>query len=53
MKMVHKNLLEKFDFFNQMKKELEIQWRLRHPNIIRLYGYFYDEKSIYVVLEYA
>ena len=35
------------------KKELEIQWRLRHPNVIRLYGYFYDEKNIYVVLEYA
>ncbi|CDW90701.1 serine threonine-protein kinase aurora-1-like [Stylonychia lemnae] len=53
IKMVHKNLLEKFDFFTQMKKELEIQWRLRHPNIIRLFGYFYDDKSIYVVLEYA
>lgn len=53
LKVVYKNLLEKFDFFSQMKKELEIQWRLRHPNIIRLYGYFYDEKSIYVVLEYA
>lgn len=51
--MVQKNLLEKFDFFTQMKKELEIQWRLRHPNIIRLFGYFYDEKNIYVVLEYA
>lgn len=36
-----------------MKKELEIQWRLRHPHIIRLYGYFYDEKNIYVVLEFA
>jgi len=36
-----------------MKKELEIQWRLRHSNIIRLYGYFYDEKSIYVVVEFA
>ena len=53
LKVVYKHLLEKFDFFGQMKKELEIQWRLRHPNIIRLYGYFYDEKSIYVVLEYA
>jgi serine/threonine protein kinase len=53
LKVVFKNLLEKFDFFGQMKKELEIQWRLRHPNIIRLYGYFYDEKAIYVVLEYA
>jgi serine/threonine protein kinase len=53
LKLVHKNLLEKFDFFSQMKKEIEIQWRLRHPHIIRLYGYFYDEKSLYVVLEYA
>jgi serine/threonine protein kinase len=53
LKLVHKNLLEKFDFFSQMKKELEIQWRLRHPHIIRLYGYFYDEKAVYVVLEYA
>lgn len=53
LKMVNKDLLEKFDFFTQMKKELEIQWRLRHANIIRLFGYFYDDKSIYVVLEYA
>ena len=53
LKMVQKDLLEKFDFFTQMKKEMEIQWRLRHPNVIRLYGYFYDEKNIYVVLEYA
>ena len=53
LKLVHKNLLERFKFFSQMKKELEIQWRLRHPNVIRLFGYFYDERSIYVVLEYA
>lgn len=53
LKVIYKELLEKFDFFSQMKKELEIQWRLRHPNIIRLFGYFYDDKSIYVVLEYA
>ena len=53
LKLVQKSQLEKFDFFSQMKKELEIQWRLRHPHIIRLYGYFYDEKNIYVVLEFA
>lgn len=48
-----KQQLEKYDFFSQMKKEIEIHYRLRHPNIVRLYGYFYDEKSVYVVLEYA
>ena len=46
-------MLEKFDFFSQMKRELEIQWRLDHPNIVRLFGYFYDQSNIYVVLEYC
>ena len=46
-------MLEKFDFFSQMKRELEIQWRLDHPNIVQLHGYFYDAKNIYVVLEYC
>lgn len=36
-----------------LKREVEIQSRLRHPNILRLYGYFYDESCIYLVLEYA
>lgn len=26
---------------------------LRHPNIVRLYGYFYDVKRVYVMLEFA
>ena len=25
----------------------------RHPNILRLYGYFYDEKRVFLILEYA
>ena len=25
----------------------------RHPNILRLYGYFYDSERVYMVLEYA
>jgi serine/threonine protein kinase len=53
IKQLKKDMLEKYNFFGQMKKEMEIQWRLRHPNIVRLYGYFYDETSIYVVLELA
>ncbi|KAJ6361561.1 hypothetical protein OIU78_002065 [Salix suchowensis] len=24
-----------------------------HPNILRLYGYFYDQKRVYLILEYA
>lgn len=26
---------------------------LRHPNILRLYGYFYDANRVYLILEYA
>ena len=44
IKTVFKNLLEKFNFYEQMKKELEIQYRLScHPNIAHVYGYFYDD----------
>jgi len=27
---------------HQLRREIEIQSHLRHPNILRLYGYFYD-----------
>jgi serine/threonine protein kinase len=37
-----------------MRKELEIHWRLsEHPNIARVFAYFYDKEYIYTVLEYA
>jgi len=26
---------------------------IRHPNILRLYGYFHDSKRIFLVLEFA
>lgn len=26
---------------------------MRHPNILRMYGYFHDETRIYLILEYA
>ena len=38
---------------NQLTREIEIQSHLRHPNILRLYGYFYDDSRVYMILEYA
>ncbi|XP_058771685.1 uncharacterized protein LOC131645045 isoform X2 [Vicia villosa] len=38
---------------NQLRREVEIQNHLRHPRILRLYGYFYDQKRVYLILEYA
>lgn len=33
--------------------ELPLLMSSRHPNILRLYGYFYDEERVYLILEYA
>lgn len=38
---------------HQVRREIEIQSHLRHPNILRMYGYFHDETRIYLILEYA
>ncbi|KAL9658660.1 hypothetical protein ABK040_006196 [Willaertia magna] len=37
----------------QLRREIEIQSHLRHKNILRLYGYFYDKLKVYLILEYA
>ncbi|KAF5367299.1 hypothetical protein D9757_010113 [Collybiopsis confluens] len=37
----------------QVRREIEIQQNLRHPNVLRLYGYFHDEKRIFLMLEFA
>ena len=38
---------------NQLRREIEIQSHLRHKGILRMYGFFWDEKKIYLILEYA
>lgn len=37
----------------QLRREIEIQGELNHPNILRLYGFFYDSTRVYLILEYA
>jgi len=37
----------------QVRREIEIHSHLNHPNILKLYGYFWDSKNIYLILEYA
>jgi serine/threonine protein kinase len=38
---------------HQLRREIENQSHLRHPNILRLYAYFYDDTRVYLILEYA
>ena len=53
LKILFKSQLLKSDVEHQLRREIEIQSHLRHPHILRLYGYFYDETRVYLILEYA
>ncbi|XP_032669183.1 aurora kinase C-like isoform X1 [Odontomachus brunneus] len=53
MKVLYRVQIDKANIMHQVRREIEIQIHLRHPNILRLYGYFYDDKRIYLILEYA
>jgi aurora kinase len=51
--VLFKNQLQQSNVEHQLRREIEIQSHLRHPNILRLYGYFYDSTRVYLILEYA
>ena len=51
--VLYKAQLQKSNMEYQLRREIEIQSHLRHPNILRLYGYFYDADRIYLILEFA
>lgn len=43
LKVLFKSQLQGANVEHQLRREIEIQSHLRHPNILRLYGYFYDK----------
>lgn len=53
LKVLFKSQILDSEIEHQVRREVEIQCRLRHPNILRMFGYFHDEKRIYLILEYA
>mmetsp|Transcript_2437 Transcript_2437/g.4088 ORF Transcript_2437/g.4088 Transcript_2437/m.4088 type:complete len:323 (+) Transcript_2437:166-1134(+) len=53
LKVLFKAQLRQSNVEHQLRREIEIQAHLRHPNILRLYGYFYDNEKVYLILEYA
>ncbi|KIH51522.1 kinase domain protein [Ancylostoma duodenale] len=53
LKVLFKSQMSKSSVEHQLRREIEIQGHLRHPNILRMYTYFWDEKRVYLVLEYA
>ncbi|XP_071959263.1 aurora kinase C-like [Antedon mediterranea] len=53
LKVLFKSQLSKSNVEHQLRREIEIQAHLRHPHILRLYGYFYDATRVYLILEFA
>ncbi len=53
LKVLKKSQLLKSGVEHQLRREIEIQSHLLHNNILRMYGYFYDHKCIYLILEYS
>ncbi|POS83454.1 threonine protein kinase [Erysiphe pulchra] len=53
LKVLHKNELQQGKVEKQVRREIEIQSNLRHPNILQLYGHFHDSKRVFLILEYA
>jgi hypothetical protein len=53
LKAIDKSYLLKSGLEHQLRREIEIQTHLDHENILKLYACFWDDKRIYLVLEYA
>lgn len=53
LKTLYKSEIVENRVEKQVRREIEIQQNLRHPNILRLYGYFHDEKRIFLIVEFA
>lgn len=53
LKVLFKSQLVKNNVQHQLRREIEIQAHLQHPNILRLFGYFYDDTRVYLILEFA
>lgn len=53
LKVLHKSEIVQGKVEAQVRREIEIQSNLAHPNILRLYGHFHDGKRIFLILEFA
>ncbi|EME30330.1 Aurora kinase A-A [Galdieria sulphuraria] len=53
LKILLKAQLQQSGVEYQLRREVEIQSRLKHPNILKLFGYFYSNRRIFLILEYA
>lgn len=52
LKVLFKQPMLVANCMHNLRREVEIQTRLRHRNITRLNGFFHDAKNVYLILEF-
>lgn len=53
LKVLHKSELQVGGVERQVRREIEIQSNLRHPNVLQMFGHFHDSKRVFLILEFA
>ncbi|EDR29395.1 serine/threonine protein kinase Aurora-3, putative [Entamoeba dispar SAW760] len=53
LKVLAKLQIYKYNMQEQLKREIDIQHHLNHPNILKLYTFFEDKNRWFLVLEYC
>lgn len=53
IKIISKKKLLKYKVVHQLRREIEIQTHLNHKNILKLYGVFWNDRKIFMILEFA
>ena len=52
LKAINKTLKENLEEKANFNREVEIMYKLNHPNIVKLYGHFEDENYCYFIMQY-
>lgn len=53
LKAMEKKEIIQYTIQKQFRREVEIQGSFRHKNLTRLYGFFCDDKRVYLLMEYV
>ncbi|KAI0193958.1 serine/threonine-protein kinase [Xylaria flabelliformis] len=53
LKMLRKEEITRERAEMHVRREIEVHSSLRHPGILRFYGWFHDSQRIFLILEYA
>ena len=52
LKAIDKRIPENLEEKENFNREVEIMYKLNHPNIVKLYGHFEDEHFCYFIMQY-